>query len=109
MAKTEMMASGRAEGGKLAALEVRRLSAGYPGNRHALDDINFSVDAGERVAIIGPNGAGKSTLFKAIVGVLHFTQGAISIYGEDCHSSHSNVVLCAAAKRDRLVLSGFSI
>lgn len=91
MAKTEMMASGRAGQGDVAALEVTRLSAGYPGNRHALDDITFKVGAGERVAIIGPNGAGKSTLFKAIVGVLHFTQGAISIYGEDCHSSHSNV------------------
>ncbi len=73
------------------ALRVNILSAGYPGNRHALDDINFTVAAGERVAIIGPNGAGKSTLFKAIVGVLPFNTGHISIYGEDCHSSHSNV------------------
>ena len=73
------------------ALRVDGLSAGYPGNRQALDDINFTVAAGERVAIIGPNGAGKSTLFKAIVGVLPFNTGHISIYGEDCHSSHSNV------------------
>ena len=74
-----------------SALSVSNLSAGYSGNRHVLDDINFSVDAGERVAIIGPNGAGKSTLFKAIVGVLNFSSGHISIFGEDCHSSHSNV------------------
>ncbi len=73
------------------ALRVDRLSAGYPGNRQALNDISFTVDSGERVAIIGPNGAGKSTLFKAIVGVLPFSAGQISIYGEDCHSSHSNV------------------
>ena len=73
------------------ALDVDRLSAGYPGNRQAVDDINFTVKSGERVAIIGPNGAGKSTLFKAIVGVLPFNAGHISIYGEDCHSSHSNV------------------
>jgi ABC-type Mn2+/Zn2+ transport system ATPase subunit len=91
MAKAETMESASGSEDDFSALKVMRLSAGYPGNRHALDDINFSVDAGERVAIIGPNGAGKSTLFKAIVGVLHFTRGAISIYGEDCHSSHSNV------------------
>ena len=75
----------------LPALQVIKLSAGYPGNRQALNDISFTVESGERVAIIGPNGAGKSTLFKAIVGVLPFSAGRISIYGEDCHSSHSNV------------------
>ena len=73
------------------ALQVDHLTAGYPGNRHVLNDVHFTVESGERVAIIGPNGAGKSTLFKAIVGVLPFTEGHISIYGEDCHSSHSNV------------------
>ena len=73
------------------ALLVERLTTGYPGNRYALSDVSFTIKAGERVAVIGPNGAGKSTLFKAIVGVLPFTRGAISIYGEDCHSSHSNV------------------
>lgn len=74
-----------------AALEVVNLSAGYPGVRHALDNVSFSVGAGERVAVIGPNGAGKSTLFKAIVGVLPFTGGHISVYGEDCYHSHSHV------------------
>lgn len=73
------------------ALRVERLSAGYPGNRQALHDVSFTAASGERVAVIGPNGAGKSTLFKAIVGVLPIASGHISIYGEDCHSSHSNV------------------
>jgi len=73
------------------ALHVERVSAGYRGNRHALDDISFSVQKGERVAVIGPNGAGKSTLFKAIVGVMQISGGRITIYGEDTHSSHTNV------------------
>ncbi|MCY3867135.1 MAG: metal ABC transporter ATP-binding protein [Chloroflexi bacterium] len=73
------------------ALRVDGVSAGYRGNRHALDDISFSVDRGERVAVIGPNGAGKSTLFKAIVGVMQVSSGRITIYGEDTHSSHTNV------------------
>ncbi len=70
------------------ALLVERLSTGYPGNRHALSKVSFTIHAGERVAVIGPNGAGKSTLFKAIVGLLQFTHGHISIYGADCYSSH---------------------
>ena len=81
----------RANGTQTAALDVTRLSAGYPGNKHALDDVSFCVQPGERVAIIGPNGAGKSTLFKAIVGVLPFTAGHISIHGENCYDSHSYV------------------
>lgn len=70
------------------ALLAEQLSAGYPGNRYALSDISLSIGGGERVAVIGPNGAGKSTLFKAIVGLLQFTHGQISIHGVDCYSSH---------------------
>ncbi|MCY4538061.1 MAG: metal ABC transporter ATP-binding protein [Chloroflexi bacterium] len=70
------------------ALLVEHLTTGYPGNRYALSDISFTIKAGERVAVIGPNGAGKSTLIKAIVGLLQFTHGHISIYGADCYSSH---------------------
>ncbi len=73
------------------ALHVDRVSAGYRGNWQALDKVSFSVEKGERVAVIGPNGAGKSTLFKAIVGVMQISSGRITIYGEDTHSSHSNV------------------
>lgn len=75
----------------ILALDVHRLAAGYPGDRRIIDEVSFSVASGERVAVIGPNGAGKSTLFKAIVGLIPFTMGHISIYGEDCHSSHSQV------------------
>jgi len=73
------------------ALEVHQLAAGYPGERHAITDISFTVEAGKRVAVVGPNGGGKSTLFKAIVGLIPFTRGHISIHGEDCHSSHNFV------------------
>ncbi len=73
------------------ALDVDTVSAGYPGDRFAIENMTFSVQAGERVAIIGPNGAGKSTLFKAIVGLVPFTRGRISIHGEDCRTSHNMV------------------
>lgn len=71
------------------ALAVNDLSAGYPGDRRAIEHVNFEVAPGDRVAVIGPNGAGKSTLFKAIVGLIPFTSGSISIYGHDCRASHN--------------------
>lgn len=77
--------------GLYPALSVDNLSAGYPGDRRAIEHISFEVDRGERVAVIGPNGAGKSTLFKAIVGLIPFTSGSVSIYGEDCRTSHNRV------------------
>lgn len=73
------------------ALTVSNLSTGYPGNLQAIQDISFDIQRGERVAVLGPNGAGKSTLFKAIVGLVPFTSGKISIHGEDCRTSHSMI------------------
>ena len=73
------------------ALDVQGLSAGYPGDKHAIDHLTFTVKPGERVALVGPNGAGKSTLFKAIAGLIPFTGGEISVLGEDCRSSHAFV------------------
>lgn len=73
------------------ALSVQNVSAGYASARDALLDVSFDVRQGERVAVLGPNGAGKSTLFKAIVGLIPFTGGAISIHGKDCAASHTLV------------------
>jgi manganese/iron transport system ATP-binding protein len=61
-------------------LEVHRLSVRYDGH-FALEDINFHLHAGERVAVVGPNGAGKSTLFKVVAGVLAPSTGEVKISG----------------------------
>lgn len=50
-------------------------------NMWALENISFSINKGEQIAIIGPNGAGKSTLFKLIIGMLKPDQGSISLFG----------------------------
>src|SRR5215211_7283007 len=61
-------------------LDVQHLSFRYNGH-FALEDINFHLHEGERVAVVGPNGAGKSTLFKAVSGVLPPTSGEVNIFG----------------------------
>jgi D-xylose transport system ATP-binding protein len=48
----------------------------------ALDDVTFSVAAGEVVAILGDNGAGKSTLIKCISGAHRLHGGTIELDGE---------------------------
>jgi ABC-type Mn2+/Zn2+ transport system ATPase subunit len=61
-------------------LDVKDLCVQY-GKTTALENITFSLNAGERVAVVGPNGAGKSTLFKTITGILPAHQGTVNVFG----------------------------
>jgi len=51
------------------------------GARVILDALDFTIEAGERVAVVGPSGAGKSTLLHTIAGLTLPTTGAITIAG----------------------------
>lgn len=50
-------------------------------SKSVLNDINFTINAGESVGIIGVNGAGKSTLLKLITGTTQPTSGEINVNG----------------------------
>lgn len=63
-----------------ALLEVRGARKVFPGVR-ALDDVDFTLRAGEIHALLGENGAGKSTLINLLTGVLPRDGGAIRIEG----------------------------
>jgi len=63
-------------------LEVRNVSRHF-GGLVALEDLSFSIEAGEIIGLIGPNGAGKSTLFNVITGFFPPTKGRIIYKGED--------------------------
>ena len=49
----------------------------------ALDNVSFSVEKGEFLAIIGPSGSGKSTLLHILGGVDRPTSGKVYMNGED--------------------------
>ncbi len=47
----------------------------------ALEEVTFSIGAGEIVAFLGPNGAGKTTTLKLLTGILHPTSGKVWVAG----------------------------
>ncbi|CDM39097.1 lipid A export permease/ATP-binding protein MsbA [Ectopseudomonas oleovorans] len=68
-------------------LEVRNLSFQYPGSeKPVLNDISFSAEPGQMVALVGRSGSGKSTLASLIPRFYHHETGQILLDGVDVES-----------------------
>lgn len=85
----------------MSIINVKNLSKTFKINRHyrgfwgtvrnlfarervlvkAVDDVSFSIEAGELVGYLGPNGAGKSTTIKMLTGLLVPTAGRLTVNG----------------------------
>ncbi len=74
--------------------------AGTPLEKHALNGIDLSIEAGEFVTLIGSNGAGKSTLLGAVAGDVSASGGSI-------HIGDADVTRWGTAKRASLVARVF--
>ena len=68
-------------------LEIKNLNktfnAGTINEKHALKNINLTLEDGDFVSVIGGNGAGKSTLLNAIAGSFKIDTGSITLDGTD--------------------------
>ena len=73
-------------------IEVIGLTKKYKGAQtNAVDDVSFSVEAGELFALLGPNGAGKTTTISILTTTLLPTSGAALIVGHDVVNDASAV------------------
>ncbi len=76
-------------------LQLKNIRKTFPGVV-ALDDVSFSVSAGEIHTLLGENGAGKSTLMNILTGLYHPDRGQISIDGKPVHfTSPKDSLACA--------------
>ncbi|UOZ08149.1 ABC transporter ATP-binding protein [Amycolatopsis sp. WQ 127309] len=66
-------------------LEVSGVSHRYgsgPKAHTAVDNLSFTVEAGQLASIVGPSGCGKSTLLRCIAGLTPATDGTVSLHGD---------------------------
>ncbi|CAN5648565.1 metal ABC transporter ATP-binding protein [soil metagenome] len=61
-------------------VSVKKLSAGY-GPTPVIEDVTFTADPGQRIAVLGPNGGGKTTLFRVLLGEMKPLGGELSMEG----------------------------
>lgn len=64
-------------------VEFDNVSFSYSPDKPLIQDLNFSVKAGQTVAVVGPTGAGKTTLINLLMRFYDVNQGAIKIDGID--------------------------
>ena len=74
----------------LPVLELCEVCVNYR-QRSALQEITFSVQRGDVVAIVGPNGAGKSTMMKTILGLISPASGTVNILGQSVEDARKQV------------------
>lgn len=68
----------------LHMIEFRNVSFAYPGtDRKVLEDINITIEPGEKLSIVGLNGAGKTTFIKLLCRLYDPTSGQILMDGKD--------------------------
>ncbi|MGB1237793.1 MAG: cell division ATP-binding protein FtsE [Pseudomonadales bacterium] len=73
-------------------IEFDKVAKHYPGEFEALQDVSFSIGAGEMVFLTGHSGAGKSTVLKLIMMMELASAGAISIDSQPLNSlSHADI------------------
>jgi ATP-binding cassette, subfamily C, bacterial CydC len=76
-----------------SALHIRALSFRYlPDLPYALQDIDFDLPTGKRIALVGPSGAGKTTLANLLLRLWDYSEGEIRLGGCDLRQLDPQVV-----------------
>ena len=93
-------------------LRVEHLSKHYGAGENlvkAVDDISFSVEKGEFLAIIGPSGSGKSTLLHILGGVDRPTAGKVYVDGQDVYAQNDEALAIFRRRQVGLIYQFYNL
>jgi polar amino acid transport system ATP-binding protein len=79
------------------------------GSNEVLKGVDFSVAAGEVIAIIGKSGSGKSTLLRCINGLEPFQEGRLSVDGRTLHTDPDAAALRELRQHVGMIFQGFNL
>ena len=75
----------------------------------AVDDVSFSVEKGEFLAIIGPSGSGKSTLLHILGGVDRPTSGKVFLGGQDVYAQSEDALTIFRRRQVGLIYQFYNL
>jgi ATP-binding cassette, subfamily C, bacterial LapB len=90
-------------------IEFRKVSFSYPGSTEAaLDEVNFTIRPGEKVALLGRIGSGKSTIARMILGLYPPSDGLVMIDGTEVRQLDTTLLRrhIGSVLQDTVLLSG---
>ncbi|MBR3076432.1 MAG: ABC transporter ATP-binding protein [Oscillospiraceae bacterium] len=93
-------------------LRVENLSKHYGAGENlvrAVDDVSFSVEKGEFLAIIGPSGSGKSTLLHILGGVDRPTSGKVFVDGQDVYAQNDEALAIFRRRQVGLIYQFYNL
>ena len=93
-------------------LRIEHLSKVYGQGENqvrAVDDVSFSVEKGEFLAIIGPSGSGKSTLLHILGGVDRPTSGKVYVDGQDVYAQDEDHLVIFRRRQVGLIYQFYNL
>ncbi len=90
-------------------LRVEHLRKVFPTGKPAVDDVSFTIDAGEIVVLLGPSGCGKTTTLRCVAGLEHPTSGRIRIGGNIYSDPEHGVEVPARSRNVGMVFQSYAV
>jgi iron(III) transport system ATP-binding protein len=92
-----------------AELRVEQLRKTFATGRPAVDDVSFTVAAGEIVALVGPSGCGKTTTLRCVAGLEHPSEGVIRIGGTVVSAPAQGVLVPPRQRHIGMVFQSYAV